>query len=61
MSKVSRREFLKYTNASTLALSLRRLTWVAPTLAAGQSGAAAVEILDYDSREDIYRHQWQGG
>ncbi|MBQ60649.1 MAG: hypothetical protein CMQ19_01100 [Gammaproteobacteria bacterium] len=59
MSKLSRREFLKYTNASTLALSLRRLTWVAPTLAAGKSGAASLEMPDYDSWEDIYRHQWQ--
>ena len=58
MSKLSRREFLKYTNASTLALSLRRLTWVAPTLAAGKSGAASLEMPDYDSWEDIYRHQW---
>ena len=62
MSNISRRSFLKTANASTLALSLKHLTWVLPAQAsqADQTSPGPVSLgkVKYDDWEDLYRHNW---
>ncbi|OGU06561.1 MAG: hypothetical protein A2W29_10150, partial [Gemmatimonadetes bacterium RBG_16_66_8] len=62
VAALSRREFLQASATTALALSLERLTWIAPPAAAepvpGGAPHGAAAMPSYRDWEDVYRSRW---
>lgn len=58
MPHINRRNFLKTANASMLALSLNRLTWIAPAAASEEGVTTFPGEREYHNWEDLYRENW---